>query len=309
VPEDSAAREIASRYRVGRGRALEDHRQLREQIQAVATTPELDPVLFLGLDREEPLQAKPSAPYRLDLALTYRIGPGDTMDPLARRRVDRELTTDEWKRILRIAWQAAIPHVTFTGGEPTLREDLVDLVAEAEALGQVAGLLTDGRRFASGELLERLSQAGLDHMLIALDLADPTSMDGLRQAIASDVYTAAHITLTPKTGSVNDTLSRLKDMGLAAVSLSASEASDSLSASLRQARDAAAGLGLELVWDLPVPYSSTHPIQLEIEGTRPGAGWAHVYVEPDGDVLPEQGIDRVLGNLLRDDWATIWSAA
>jgi MoaA/NifB/PqqE/SkfB family radical SAM enzyme len=29
-------------------------------------------------------------------------------------------------------------------------------------------------------------------------------------------------------------------------------------------------------------------------------------VEPDGDVLPAQGINKVLGNLLTDDWNTIW---
>ena len=32
----------------------------------------------------------------------------------------------------------------------------------------------------------------------------------------------------------------------------------------------------------------------------------HLYVEPDGDVLPAQGYNVVLGNLLRDSWETIW---
>jgi MoaA/NifB/PqqE/SkfB family radical SAM enzyme len=37
-----------------------------------------------------------------------------------------------------------------------------------------------------------------------------------------------------------------------------------------------------------------------------GAGRAWLYVEPDGDVLPDQSIDRVLGNFLRDPWEKIW---
>jgi len=37
-----------------------------------------------------------------------------------------------------------------------------------------------------------------------------------------------------------------------------------------------------------------------------GAGRAWVYVEPDGDILPAQGINVVLGNLLEDDWNIIW---
>ncbi len=51
---------------------------------------------------------------------------------------------------------------------------------------------------------------------------------------------------------------------------------------------------LELVWDLPVPYSSNNPVSLELEkeGNQAfveGAGKAWLYVEPDGDVLPAQG--------------------
>ncbi|MBE9474690.1 MAG: hypothetical protein IMY85_07340, partial [Chloroflexi bacterium] len=41
----------------------------------------------------------------------------------------------------------------------------------------------------------------------------------------------------------------------------------------------------------------------------PGAGHAWLYVEPDGDVLPDQDINQVLGNLLNDPWETIWATA
>jgi hypothetical protein len=34
-----------------------------------------------------------------------------------------------------------------------------------------------------------------------------------------------------------------------------------------------------------------------------------IYVEPDGDVLPGQGINRPLGNLLSDSWDQIWEKA
>jgi MoaA/NifB/PqqE/SkfB family radical SAM enzyme len=38
-----------------------------------------------------------------------------------------------------------------------------------------------------------------------------------------------------------------------------------------------------------------------------GAGKAWLYVEPDGDVLPSQGMaGKVLGNLLTDSWSTIY---
>ena len=86
-----------------------------------------------------------------------------------------------------------------------------------------------------------------------------------------------------------------------------------MTAELQAARDLAASLGLSLVWDLPVPYSASNPVNLELEAAvQPlpsGAGRAWLYVEPDGDVLPAQGINRPLGNLFRDDWETIWRKA
>jgi len=308
--EESAAEAIAKRYRVSRRRALKDQLQLREQIITLATIPDVDPVVFLGMDRAEPYAEHPSAPYRLDLALTYRCDPDGTIDPLARRRVDREMTTTEWKQILATAWEAGIPHITFTGGEPTLRIDLRDLIAFAEEIGQVTGLLTDGRRLADKTYLESLAQAGLDHILVALVVEDPTSMQGLKNALASDIFTAVHLTLTPKiVGMVKKTLEELVKVGVPAISLSASESTEKMAEGLSEAREYAANLDLDLIWDLPVPYSTTNPIALELDVPPVGAGRAWLYVEPDGDVLPAQGMNQVLGNFLRNPWLDIWSSA
>jgi MoaA/NifB/PqqE/SkfB family radical SAM enzyme len=84
-----------------------------------------------------------------------------------------------------------------------------------------------------------------------------------------------------------------------------------LSETLSTLHSRAIGLGLSLSWDLPVPYSSFNPIAMEAveDQITEGAGKGWLYVEPDGDVLPAQGINRVLGNLLRDPWEIIWSQA
>jgi len=55
-----------------------------------------------------------------------------------------------------------------------------------------------------------------------------------------------------------------------------------------------------------------HPVALELtehNHASQGAGKAWLYVEPDGDVLPEQGENQVLGNLCRDSWESIWNKA
>jgi MoaA/NifB/PqqE/SkfB family radical SAM enzyme len=78
---------------------------------------------------------------------------------------------------------------------------------------------------------------------------------------------------------------------------------------LVEMRDKAIHLGFQMVWDLPVPYSAINPASVEIENVEnqaKGAGRAWLYVEPDGDVLPGQGINKVLGNLFSDTWESVW---
>jgi MoaA/NifB/PqqE/SkfB family radical SAM enzyme len=74
-------------------------------------------------------------------------------------------------------WKIGIPHIVFTGGEPTLREDLPELVAHAEQIGQITGLNTNGRRLSDRRFVERLVEAGLDHVQVTLESHDATIHD------------------------------------------------------------------------------------------------------------------------------------
>ena len=305
--ERTAAEQLAARYRVSPYQARQDQRDLREQILALASTPDLDPIVFLGMERIDPSQIALRAPYRLDCALTYKLDESGTVDPLARARVDLELTTQEWETILKKAWEAGIPHVAFTGGEPTLREDLPELISIAEKLGQITGLLTDGHRLADQEYLQKLDQAGLDHILIVYDPSDSRSDTGLKNALGTDIFTAVHLLIKDKAGVGGGLWTKLKDYEVGAVSLSAAGESAELKEALTRARNEAASRGFDLIWDLPAPYSANNPIQSELETAPTGAGVTSLYIEPDGDVLPAQSVDKILGNLLRDPWDQIWS--
>ena len=310
LSEEEAAASMAARYRVSKKRALADQVSLREQALTLATNPDVDPVAFLGLDRMAPYTRTPSAPYRMDLALTYECDPDGELDPLAKRRVDRELDTSEWMQVLSAGWDAGIPHVTFTGGEPTRRDDLIDLIRHAERLGQLTGLLTNGHRLADAAYFSGLTQTGLDHILVSVAPDDANSRDGLRSALNSEIFTAAHLVVDASSaGSVSALMDELIELGLSAVSLSSPTSEETSLQALAAVREHAAELALDLVWDLPAPYSATNPIAHELEDPPQGAGCAWLYVEPDGDVLPTQGVDRVLGNMLRDPWSVIWSKA
>lgn len=318
--KDEAARAIQQRYQISYANALQDYEQLREQINTLAEMPDLDPVTYLNIERHTPYTDEISAPYRLDCALTYRLPEGAPAELAPTKRVDRELTTEEWKQIIQKAWDAGIPHLIFTGGEPTLREDLADLIAFAEENGQVTGLLTDGQKLGASAALQSLLNAGLDHTMIVLQPDDKKNWESLAnfsywaETMDEDLFVAVHLTLREDNQAEFDSLiDKLADAGVSAISLSA--ASPDLAEVLHHAQETAYDHDLELVWDIPVPYSGINPISLELaregEEAEPteGAGKGWLYVEPDGDVLPSQGINHVLGNLLTDDWETIWSAA
>jgi len=318
APEDEVVAAMTSRYQVKPDQVRRDFQDLKERIETLINIPDLDPVTFLDFERQDPYSSHLSAPLRLDCALTYRCSTGCTDGYDARiaptDRVRRELTTDEWKIILNKAWGAGIPHIVFTGGEPTKRPDLPEIIHHAENQGQVSGLISDGLRLADTAYLHQVLQSGLDHLMMVLDPGEDAAWEALRDVLMEDLFTTVHLTLTPGNRSqVSALLERLASMGVASISLSAAQVE--LVDDLQAARQEAARLGLSLVWDLPVPYSALHPVALEVGAQTPdgqipsGQGKVWLYVEPDGDVTPAQGDKRVLGNLLEENWEAVWKKA
>ena len=323
-----AAETISKRYRVSSRRAAQDYKRLRDHIETLATTDDLDPVTYLDMERAEPFSADTSAPYRADLALTYRIDSSGALDPEARRRVDRELSTEEWREVLDRLWKVGVPHVCFTGGEPTQRDDLVELVRHAEDQGMVTGLLTDGRRLRDKEYLNELLLAGLDHIQITLCSHDAAEHDritgqtgawadvnaGLRNAVEGDIYVVAHVIVTAaNASSVAHTVDHLAGLGVHGLALSSplrelpeSEQAE-LQTALERGENTAHEHSMTVVWDLAAPYSLVNPVEIDANLVPEQIVRQHLYIEPDGDALPAQGQNIVLGNLLRDDWGSIWN--
>lgn len=83
----------------------------------------------------------------------------------------RELTTDEWKDVLRQARQLGAAQLGFSGGEPLVRDDLEELIGEAHQLGFYTNLITSGIGLTEARI-SKMKELGLDH--IQLSFQDST---------------------------------------------------------------------------------------------------------------------------------------
>lgn len=119
-------------------------------------------------------------PIGLLAELTHRcpLGCPYCSNPVALERRSAELDTATWLRVLSEAAALGVLHVHLSGGEPTLRRDLSDLVATCATLGLYSNLITSGIGVA-GARLDTLAAAGLDHVQLSVQAADPATADRL----------------------------------------------------------------------------------------------------------------------------------
>ncbi len=87
--------------------------------------------------------------------------------------------TAQWQKTLDQIAAFGVRHVRFTGGEPTLRPDLVDLVEHATGLGLQSTIVTNGVRLTP-ELGAALLRAGLGALTISIDSFDREIFERIR---------------------------------------------------------------------------------------------------------------------------------
>ncbi len=127
-------------------------------------------------------------PLWLLLELTYRC-PLKCLwcnNPLDFDRYRSELTTDEWKRVMREGRALGSLQLGFSGGEPMMRRDVETLVAEANRLGYYTNLITSGMGLTE-DRLAALKAAGLNQIQLSIQSSDRTINDELVGARAHDV--------------------------------------------------------------------------------------------------------------------------
>jgi radical SAM protein with 4Fe4S-binding SPASM domain len=332
--EKEIVQEISKKYKVKSGQIASDLSTFNMQLSELLRPDGACPVHELELEAVMPFSARPSAPYRMDLAITYRCNNDCAHCYNARERDFPELTTAAWKGILNKLWDLGVPHIVFTGGEATLRNDLPELIAHAEANGQITGLNTNARRLADEKYVQQLVEAGLDHVQITVESCDAEihdqmmrakgahkqTINGLKNVLASPLYVMTNTTmLRTNVNTIPGTLDFLAELGVPTIGLNAliysgngltvgtGLAESELQPILDVAIQKTESRGQKLIWYTPTQYCQFDPTQQNLGVKGCTAALYSMCIESNGDVLPCQSYYTSLGNILDDSWDSIWN--
>jgi pyrroloquinoline quinone biosynthesis protein E len=263
----------------------------------------------------------PPAPIGLLAELTHRcpLRCPYCSNPLELDRRSAELDTATWQRVLAEGAALGVLHVHLSGGEPTARQDIVEITRTCAELGLYSNLITSGVAGALDKL-DALSEAGLDHVQLsvqAVEAANAERIGGLKNAQPQKFAFAERVTalglpltlnavihrgniaevpalidLAVRLGAKRLEVAHTQYYGWAYVNRAAlMPAKADVDRSIRTVEEARERLKGQLVIDLVVPdYYARYPKAC-------AGGWGRwlINVTPTGKVLPCHAAETIPG--------------
>lgn len=248
---------------------------------------------------------------------------------------EEELTTYEWMSIIDKCKQSLIPQITFTGGEPTMRDDLLDLIDYSRWF--VTRLNTNGIKLTK-DYCEKLMQASLDSCQITFYSYDSdihnklvganqyeNTLNGIDNALAAGLNVSINTPLCTLNRDYVKTLEFLHERGVEYVTCSGlittgnatcaeSEAlqltTEGLKEILKDAAQFCAENEMEISFTSPGWIEEEFFEEYNLRKPSCGACLSNMAVTPGGNVVPCQSFlsGKPLGNMLSDEWEKIWDS-
>lgn len=225
----------------------------------------------------------------------------------------KELNTEEWKKIIDKCRKACIPQLTFTGGEPTIRKDLVELIDYSKWF--ITRLNTNGVLLTK-DLCNKLYEASLDSVQITFYSANEEihnrlvgadnfqkTVQGIKNAIEAGLPISINTPLCSVNKDYKETLKYLHNLGIKYVSCSglivtgnakkekskATQLSEEeLYKVLKEAYEFANKNLMEISFTSPGWISSKKLKELKLDIPNCGACLSNMAIAPDGEVVPCQ---------------------
>jgi len=211
--------------------------------------------------------------------------------------------------------------VSFTGGEPTLRDDLPALIAHAKGKGMRVNLITNGLRCADASYVETLQRAGLDSAQVSLEGPNAAVHDAIVRHDGAFALTTGAVHTLRAAGIHTHTNTTVCDSNrqhlLELVDYIAQELRSeyfsmnviistgtalnhsqedvtysAIGAIIEQVQQRARDRGTKLVWYSPVPYCLFNPITHDLGSKSCACVDGLLSVSPSGELLPCSSFER-----------------
>lgn len=248
---------------------------------------------------------------------------------------EKELSYDEWCKIIDKCREVGIPQITFTGGEPTMRDDLVKLIDHSRWF--ITRLNTNGIKLTK-DLCKELMDASLDSVQITFYSSDESihnqlvgaqkysdTVAGIKNALEAGLNISINTPLCTLNKDYVKTLQFLKELGVIYVTCSGlittgnatTKQSENLQLSneeildvLKAATEYCFSNGMEISFTSPGWVSSEFCDEIGIVTPTCGACLSNMAITPGGNVVPCQSwlSNDKLGSMLEDDWEAIWNS-
>jgi radical SAM protein with 4Fe4S-binding SPASM domain len=309
--------------------------QLEGRLDEFSDNPAVEVIPFEMKFSQYPVLSEVALTYRCNLKCTFcYAGCGCTANPV---HSNREMTFEEIKQVLeKIFHQAKVPSVSFTGGEPTLVPELPALVHYAKSLGMRVNLITNGTKITR-QLAKDLADSGLDSAQVSIEGVTAATHDrtvGVAGAFGKsvraisclkDVGILTHSNTTMTAGNMAEcrelpefVKQTLKNDRFS-MNLIIPAGSGSVNGNLivpyhcvgKQIENIVAlsrESGVEFMWYSPVPMCMFNSIIHGLGNKGCSACDGLISVGANGDVLPCASCDDSVGNLLENDFESIWQS-
>ncbi|OQY30393.1 MAG: hypothetical protein B6244_00625 [Candidatus Cloacimonetes bacterium 4572_55] len=251
---------------------------------------------------------------------------------------DQEMTAAQIQMVLdKIFHQAKTPSVSFTGGEPTLRPELPELIGYAKKLGMRVNLITNGVRI-DRDLAQHYADCGLDSAQVSLEGISADTHEagvGVTGVYSRTIEAVGHLKAAGIHAHTNLTITRLnlpevdafpgfvkRELGGDRFSMNliiptgSAAINDDLIVSYSEIRgyleriiDRSEQENVEFMWYSPMPMCMFNSILHGLGNKGCSACDGLISVGANGDVLPCASFDDPVGNLLRLDFREIWQSA
>jgi len=117
------------------------------------------------INQSKPLWLLAELTYRCPLQCPY------CSNPIEIAKYKDELSTEDWIRVMREGRKMGATQLGFSGGEPLVRQDLEELIAEARQLGYYTNLITSGVGMDENRI-KAFKKVGLDHIQVSFQASN-----------------------------------------------------------------------------------------------------------------------------------------